>query len=186
MPAKGWAKLTPEQIAEGIESYFADCDKAIRGVMVGKRVAEVSRPYTIIGLCNHLGITKETFYKWLEGTHPRDKERTCDTCNGKECSAECKASPDKPQWVARTRRKAAETGKQEQAYISVSDLLARARGRVEASTLERALTGELDGKVAGMVLGNMGYSTKQEIAHTGGIAVQITGLSNDQVSRISK
>jgi hypothetical protein len=158
MPAKGWAKLTPEQVAAGIESYFNECDNTKRTVIVGKRVAEVSRPYTIIGLCNHLGINKDTFYDWLGGNHTHDKAAD----------------------------EAAEAGKPRGAYTRVSDMLARARGRVESSTLERSLTGELDSKVAGMVLGNMGYAQQSETTIKGGMTVTWQGVSPKEAESYSQ
>lgn len=161
MPAKGWTKLTPEQIADGIEGYFNSCDSTIRTVIVGKRTAEVSRPYTIIGLCNHLGISKETFYYWMDGNHPHDVAR-------------------------KDAERPAETAEAEEAYVSVSDLLARARGRVESSTLERSLTGELESKVAGMVLGNMGYAQQSEVSIKGGMTVKWEGIAPEDAARYAQ
>ena len=68
----------------------------------------------------------------------------------------------------------------------VSDIITRAIDRMTQDTLEGAMVGRYDARIAGLVLGHRGYSTKAEIAHSGGIEVKITGLSDDQVSRISK
>ena len=148
MPAKGWMKLTPEQVQEITDRYFADCDAAVKHVMIGKRAAEVSRPYTDAGLAYALGITRDTLYRWTKGE--------------------------------------AETEWDTDAQKRVSDTLTRAKQRIDASTVERSLTGELDSKIAALILSSMGYSTKQEIAHSGAVEVKLTGATDAQAKAWSK
>ena len=147
MPAKGWAKLTPDELEQKTEAYFQECKDTLIDGVSGKTVIKLSRPPTVEGMALHLGINRDTLYAYKNGEYP---------------------SEDKD------------------IQKRVSGTITRAIDRMTQDTLEGAMVGRYDARIAGLVLGRRGYSTKQEIAHTGGIEVKITGLSDDQVSRISK
>jgi len=66
-------KLSPEEVAIGAEEYFKKCDNTKwfknEAIKSGDRAGEiiqipVSTPYTIRGLCVHLGITRQTFLNY--------------------------------------------------------------------------------------------------------------------------
>lgn len=67
-------KITPGLLQKKVDEYFANTDKNpliiqdfIRsGELAGQIVnLEKQRPYTVEGLCIHLGIHVSTFYEWL-------------------------------------------------------------------------------------------------------------------------
>lgn len=58
-------------------------------------------------------------------------------------------------------------------YSTIRDILVRARDRIEALTLEGAMSGEVDSKAASLVLGGMGYSNKSDDSPT--VTVRIVG-----------
>jgi len=70
MPGKYQAKIKPDELIQKIDAYFEECDRTVRTVVIGKRTAEVSRPYTMVGLALYLGIHKDTLYEWLKGKYP--------------------------------------------------------------------------------------------------------------------
>ena len=73
MPAKGQAKLTLEQIQEGVEKYFSDCDASRVEYVTKAGIPQVRQiPYTMIGLANALGVTRDTLYRWCNGDYPVD------------------------------------------------------------------------------------------------------------------
>ena len=66
-------KLTPEELAIGAAEYFKACDEKKwfknEAIKSGDRAGEIiqipiSTPYTIRGLCVHLGITRQTFLNY--------------------------------------------------------------------------------------------------------------------------
>lgn len=63
---------TPEQMQESIEAYFQKCDSSTAFTIVGKgesqRVEEIPspNPYTIEGLCNALGMTRQSLLNYSE------------------------------------------------------------------------------------------------------------------------
>ena len=58
-------------------------------------------------------------------------------------------------------------------YNTIRDILARARDRIEALTVEGAISGDYDSKTASLILGGMGYSSKTEDSPT--VTVRIVG-----------
>ena len=152
MPAKGRAKLTPEQIDKLIQEYFEHCDSTVRAVQIGKRVAEVQTPYSLAGLAAYMDLSRDTLYEWSNGKYPvsDDTEGSRDIQN------------------------------------RVSDSIMRARRRIEASLLERSLTGELDSKIAALILGHMGYAAKQEVQHSGNMAVTWQGSTAQDAEEWSR
>lgn len=151
MPAKGQCKLSLKQIQDGIKDYFATCDATVRTVVIGKRTAVVARPYTMVGLADHLGIHKDTLYQWLNGNYPTDG-----------------------------------TSKGNAIQQQVTDSITRAKGRIETSLLERSLTGELDSRTAALILGGMGYTSRQEVQHSGNMAVQWQGTTPEEAAEWAK
>lgn len=152
MPAKGQAKLSPEQIEQLIAQYFVYCDSTKRIVTVGKRVAEVTIPYSMAGLAAYMDVSRDTLYEWCKGKYPIHE----DTEEGRDIQKR------------------------------VSDSIARARRKIEASLLERSLTGELDSKIASLILGMMGYTNKQEVQHSGNMAVTWQGSTAQEAEEWSK
>ncbi len=61
---------TPKQLNDAAAAYFGRCDERIRKTPVGKDGDIIDlpwpAPYTVEGLCNHLGITSVTFRNWRE------------------------------------------------------------------------------------------------------------------------
>lgn len=57
---------TPKALKDAAEYYFSRCDSRTKVVMTKKGPLEVENPapYSIEGLCNHLGITTVTFRNW--------------------------------------------------------------------------------------------------------------------------
>lgn len=64
------AKLTPEELLEAAYGYFDWCKatpmykrETLRGGAAAGTVikVEIDRPHTIVGLCNHIGISEKTF-----------------------------------------------------------------------------------------------------------------------------
>jgi len=60
---------------------------------------------------------------------------------------------------------------------SISDLLHSARDRIESLTLNDALNGDSDSRIASMVLGNFGYSEK--VDSTQSLTVSLEGCGED-------
>lgn len=66
---------TPEELLEKAYSYFIWCDKTplkrsevLKGGVKAGKVVKISldRPYTLVGMCNYLGISKRTFDNYEE------------------------------------------------------------------------------------------------------------------------
>jgi|GEM_PF-1670084 len=61
---------SPEEMSEGIQSYFEKCDARM------VRDYNVPEPYTILGLCQHLGITRQTFFDYENRSEFSDTVKT--------------------------------------------------------------------------------------------------------------
>ena len=60
---------TVEDLHNAIEDYFTECDNTIVKKILNKNqeiIAEVSRPYTITGLAQHLGTNRQTLINYEE------------------------------------------------------------------------------------------------------------------------
>ena len=69
MPGKGQCKLTPDELVQRVAAYFEDCAATKVEAVIGKRVVEVSRPPTMIGLAIWLDMTQDTLYRYLNGDY---------------------------------------------------------------------------------------------------------------------
>lgn len=147
MPAKGWAKLSPDELEQKTEAYFQECKDTLVDGVSGKTVIKLSRPPTVEGMALHLGINRDTLYAYKNGEYPSEDKDT---------------------------------------QKRVSGIITRAIERMTQDTLEGAMVGRYDARIAGLVLGHRGYSTKAEIAHSGGIEVKLTGATTEQVNKWSK
>ncbi len=158
MPAKGQAKLTLEQIQEGVEKYFSDCDASRVEYVTKAGIPQVRQiPYTMIGLANALGVTRDTLYRWCNGDYPvDDKDKGKDADKGKHIQQQ------------------------------VSDTLTRARLRVEQYTVEHAAMGDIDNRIAQLLMSGWGYASKQEVEHSGNIAVQWQGTTPEDAADWAK
>ena len=71
-----------------------------------------------------------------------------------------------------------------EAQNGITEVLREARDRIERSTLDRAATGDYEPKIAGMILGGMGYGYKED--HSPTIKVRIEGGSTRDVEDWSR
>lgn len=62
-----------------------------------------------------------------------------------------------------------------------SDILSRARDRIEAITLSAATNGDTDSRVALARLARFGYSTKVEVDQKASLTVQWEGVTADDI-----
>lgn len=67
----------------------------------------------------------------------------------------------------------------------VSAMLTRASAKVRRYTIEHAAMGEIDSKIATLLMSKWGYSSKAEIEHSGGFSVTWEGASGDDASKWS-
>ena len=63
---------TPKLLQEYADYYFRKCDERTRVVITkdGPETISDPAPYTVEGLCNHLGITTVTFRDWCRKSGP--------------------------------------------------------------------------------------------------------------------
>lgn len=63
---------TAKQLNDSAAYYFDKCDERTRTVVTKQEleIIEDPAPYTVEGLCNHLGITTHTFRNWCNGDGP--------------------------------------------------------------------------------------------------------------------
>ncbi len=66
--------------------------------------------------------------------------------------------------------------KGEQTRLRVQILLESARGRVEQNVVELAALGDMDARIAQLMMGAWGYSTKAEPEHRGNFTVEWEGV----------
>lgn len=71
------------------------------------------------------------------------------------------------------------TGVSSEATKGIADVLARARDRIEAFTVEASMSGDIDPKTASLILGGFGYANKTEDKAT--VTVRLAGATSKEV-----
>lgn len=148
MPAKGQAKLTPDQIKRAVESYFKKVTDSRKEIQLRSGDIKVRYEFfpSLASFANHLDIGKQTVEDWINGKYPSLNE--ADT-------------------------------------TLVSEMLARAKRRIEEMTITAALNGDVDSKVASVILTGYGYRDKVEHDVSGGMTVAWEGLKPKEAEDFS-
>ena len=107
-------------------------------------------PYTMVGIANALGISRDCLYEYMDGRYPSDG-----------------------------------TEKGDNTQRLIADTLTRARAKVEQYTIEHAALGDIDNRIAQLLMHGWGYASKQEVQHTGGLAVTWQGATAQEADEYS-
>ena len=156
-------RLTPDQLRDRVDAYFDHCEQSadIRQLKSGDVRVRKEWP-TMIGLANWLSINKDTLCEYINGNYPIE-------------------------WIERLPQDN-ELCSMERDYIinSYSDTLACARARVEQATVLAAANGDIDNRIAQLLMHQWGYASKQEIDGSGSVTIQWQGVDKQDAERFSK
>ena len=162
MGRKAALKLTPDELQTSVDAYFDHCEaSAIKRDLKSGDVKVRKEWPTMVGLALWLDITKETLYQYLNGEYPTQWMDN-DSCN--------------------SGLNDIERHNIKQGY---SDTLARARQRVETSTVIAAANGDIDGRIAQLLMHQWGYKS-DPIDNTGTVTIQWQGVDKQDAERFSK
>ena len=151
---------SPAELAKKVDEYFAKCEasKQARELKSGDvRIRQVLP--SMVGLAVYLGIGKASLYEYLDGKYdePIDSNNI-DTDMG--CG---------------------------QGYTErYSDVLARARDRIELETLNAASNGDTDSRITLARLAKFGYSTKIETESKTELTVKWEGVDTSDIEAWGK
>lgn len=180
LPKKGggesmgqWGAIqdAPDELEKRIDEYFNHCEKNkdIRQLRSGDIRIRGGWP-TVIGLCNWLGISKPTYYDALDGRIALEW-------------LEQRGANDHALNRKFRNPKTGELDKQDLAkqYAAV---LARAQSQIEAATLQAAADGDMDTRIAQLLLSKWGYSqTTPDTA--GSVTVRWGNVTPDDAEKYS-
>lgn len=158
MGRKAALKLTPGQLQSKIDAYFDHCESSadVRQLKSGDVRVRKQWP-TMVGLALWLDIHKDTLYKYLNGEYPTE-------------------------WIDDKGLSDIEKHNIKRAY---TDTLARARQQVEMSTITAAANGDIDGRIAQLLMHQWGYKS-DPIDNTGTVTIQWQGVDKSDAERFSK
>lgn len=165
-------KLTADRVVQGVEEYFAACDKAKAILIAGKTPLEVRKPYTIEGLVVYMGITRETLRRWCDGEHGQDVT---------PAKIEAATTPEER---ARLTGLCEDNMREYGTHTPVRDALSGARARIAEDMSERALLNTYNPKIACLLLSGLGYSDPTATTNVN-LKVEWAGVTPDKMQDYS-
>lgn len=153
---------SPKELAEKIDGYFIQCEqsKSTRELKSGDIRVRQQIP-SMVGLAVYLGVGKSTLYDYAEGKYDK---RISDSDIDSSSDGEYSRNSEYTEYID-----------------TYSEVIARARDRIELATLDAASSGDMDGRVALSRLAKYGYSTRVESESKATLTVQWEGVSTDDV-----
>lgn len=145
---------SPKELAQRIDAYFAQCDETRETLHLKSGDVRIRQVLpSMVGLAVYLGIGKASLYEYLDGKY----DEPIDNTNGNSGNS---------------------SGKYTETY---SDVLARARDRIELETLNAASNGDTDSRITLARLAKFGYSTKVETESKTELTVKWEGVDTSDI-----
>jgi len=168
MPPRPVLPADPVEIQRRIDEYFAqyEASRDIRPLKSGDLRVRASWP-SVIGLCAFLGIGKTAYYSYLDGKYPIPQNHSTKSVSKSDNSADNGVDG-------------------EDIAQSIADTLARARDRIEQIILEAAANGDIDSRIAALLMSQWGYSERQEVTTNGEVKVAWQNVNPEDAERYSK
>lgn len=168
----GAIQITPAELREQIDAYMAHCEasKEIRQLKSGDVRIRAEWP-TVIGLCNWLDISKPTYYKALEGDIPLD---WLDHGTQREHPINQAYRGGDGQLDKKTLSKL------------YADEFARAQQMIEQAIVTAATCGDIDTRIAQLLMSKWGYSQAPEDGTSGTITVKWGSVPPEDADRYSR
>lgn len=162
---RGEVKYTPEELEKAVDAYFAWCQEPEQWTfaIVGKHRVEIPRIPMWIDLALYLGVDRETLRRWMEGEYnyiPEELRK------------------------ALTKEQIAE--QELEAQKRVRGILTRAKERIINDAFIGAGRGVYNERATAFRLGRMGETVKQEVQHSGGMAVAWQGVDPADADKYSQ
>jgi hypothetical protein len=151
---------SPKELAQRIDAYFAQCDETRETLHLKSGDVRIRQVLpSMVGLAVYLGIGKASLYEYLDGKY----DEPIDSNN---------IDTDKGCGQGYTER--------------YSDVLARARDRIELETLNAASNGDTDSRITLARLAKFGYSTKVETESKTELTVKWEGVDTSDIEAWGK
>lgn len=169
----GAIQMLPVELRERIDAYMAHCEesKEIRQLKSGDVRIRAQWP-TVIGLCNWLDISKPTYYKALDGDIPLDW-------------LDHGTQRDHP--INKAFRDPA-TGQIDKKTLSklYADEFARAQQMIEQAIVTAAACGDIDTRIAQLLMSKWGYSPGPDAETSGTVTVKWGSVQPEDADRYSR
>lgn len=150
---------TPEELSRRIDGYFQQCYDSREEITLKSNDKRIRQTLpSMVGLAVYLGISKASLYEYLDGKY----DEPIDNTNGNSGNS---------------------SGKYTETY---SDVLARARDRIELETLNAASNGDTDSRITLARLAKFGYSTKVETETKAELTVKWEGVDTSDIDAWGK
>lgn len=165
MPQPAKLKLTPEELQKKVDKYFKQCEKTmtVRELKSGDIKRRWDKLPTTYGLALYLGVDYETLLKYSQGSYPTE-------------------------WLTSTKHPIGELYRDdpEELKRAYKSIIHSAKMRIAEIWSTGAASGDINERMAAVILANMGLKEAPQDATSGTLTVTWQGVTPEDAESYSR